>query len=106
MFNAREGAIRHNIAQRAIGSPPLTKGPLKNKTYDVELIAQDYYEAMGYEKNGIPKKETLEFLNLNFAVSDLTNAKGVAKALENEYLISQSKKEFNPTSKLLPLSGG
>ena len=106
MFNAREKAIRHYIAQRAIGSPPLTKGPLKGKSYDIELITQDYYEAMGYEKNGLPKKETLELLNLNFAVSDLINAKGVPKALENEYLISQSKKEFNPSSKIVPLSGG
>ncbi|MFX1501078.1 MAG: aldehyde ferredoxin oxidoreductase family protein, partial [Promethearchaeota archaeon] len=34
MFNAREGAIRHEISQRAIGSPPLIKGPLKDKSYD------------------------------------------------------------------------
>ena len=104
MFNAREEAIRHYIAQRAIGSPPLTKGPLKEKTYDIELIAQDYYEAMGYDKNGIPKKETLELLNLNFAIPDLVSANGVPKILENEYLKLQSKKEF--TSKLTPLSGG
>ncbi|MFW9938386.1 MAG: hypothetical protein ACFFD5_12115 [Candidatus Thorarchaeota archaeon] len=37
---------------------------------------------------------------------DLANAKGVSIALENEYLISQSKKEFNPIKKLVPLSGG
>jgi aldehyde:ferredoxin oxidoreductase len=106
MFNAREKAIHHYIAQRAIGSPPLTKGPLKGKSYDVELIAQDYYEAMGYEKNGLPKKETLKLLDLDFTLSDLANTKGVSDILENEYLISQSKKEFNPASKLVPLSGG
>ena len=105
MFNAREGAIRHYIAQRAIGSPPLDKGPLKDKSYDVELIAQDYYEAMGYEKNGLPKKETLEQLKIDFAISDLADAKGVSKALENEYLKTQSKKAFN-TSKMQPLTGG
>jgi aldehyde:ferredoxin oxidoreductase len=105
MFNAREGAIHHYIAQRAIGSPPLDKGPLKDKTYDVELIAQDYYDAMGYEKNGLPKKETLEQLKLDFTISDLTTAKGVPIALENEYLKSQSKKAFNP-AKMQPLTGG
>ena len=104
MFNAREGAIRHYIPQRAIGSPPQTKGPLKGKSWDFEIIAQDYYNAMGYEKNGIPKKETLDLLNLDFAISDLASAKGVPEALENEYLKSQSKKEF--TTKLTPLSGG
>ncbi|MEJ2295388.1 MAG: aldehyde ferredoxin oxidoreductase C-terminal domain-containing protein, partial [Candidatus Lokiarchaeota archaeon] len=86
MFNAREGAIHHYIAQRAIGSPPLDKGPLKDKSYDVELIAQDYYEAMGYEKNGLPKKETLKLLDLDFTLSDLANTKGVSDILENEYL--------------------
>ncbi len=106
MFSAREGAIRHYIPQRAIGSPPLTKGPLKGKSYDVELIVQDYYEAMGFEKNGIPKKETLALLNLDFAVSDLNNAKGVPESLENEYLKSQSKKVFNNPVKMQPLSGG
>ncbi|MFW9938392.1 MAG: aldehyde ferredoxin oxidoreductase family protein [Candidatus Thorarchaeota archaeon] len=106
MFNAREKAIRHYIAQRAIGSPPLTKGPLKDKTYDVELIAQDYYEAMGYEKNGLPKKETLEFLDLDFAVLDLAKAKGVPISLENEYLKSQGKKAFSNPTKMKPLSGG
>jgi len=106
MFNAREKAIRHYIAQRAIGSPPLTKGPLKGKSYEVELIAQDYYEAMGYEKNGLPKKETLELLNLDFAVSDLANAKGVSIALENEYLKSQVKKAFSNLANIKPLSGG
>jgi aldehyde:ferredoxin oxidoreductase len=104
MFNAREGAIRHYIPQRAIGSPPQTKGPLKGKTWDLEIITKDYYEEMGYEKNGIPKKETLELLNLDFAVSDLANVKGIPEALENEYLTSKSKKEF--TTKLTPLSGG
>jgi aldehyde:ferredoxin oxidoreductase len=109
MFNAREGAIRHDIPQRAIGSPPLTKGPLKDKSYDLEPLAQDYYAEMGYEKNGVPKKETLEHLNLDFAVSDLAIAKGVLNPLENEYIkkqITQFKKTFNNPSKIQLLTGG
>ena len=90
MFNAREGAIRHEIPQRAIGSPPQKKGPLKKKSIDLEVIAQDYYENMGFSKDGIPKEETLKKLNLNFAVSDLDKATGVPKPLINEYL--QTKK--------------
>ncbi len=104
MFNAREGAIRHYITQRAIGSPPLKKGPLKDKTYDVELIAQDYYEAMGYEKNGVPKEETLKRLKLDFALEDLAHAKGVPAVLVNEYLKSESRKTFY--TNVQPLSGG
>ena len=106
MFNAREGAIHHYIPQRAFGSPPLTKGPLKGNTFDLERIAQDYYEAMGFQRNGIPKKETLEFLNLDFAVPDLANAKGVPEVLENQYLKSQGKQVINYTGKIKPLGGG
>ncbi|MFX1500992.1 MAG: aldehyde ferredoxin oxidoreductase C-terminal domain-containing protein, partial [Promethearchaeota archaeon] len=106
MFNAREGAIRHEISQRAIGSPPLIKGPLKDKSYDLEPLAQDYYEAMGFEKNGIPKKETLQFLNLDFAISDLTNVKGISEPLENEYIKAHVKKIFNNPYNIKPLRGG
>jgi aldehyde:ferredoxin oxidoreductase len=105
MFNVREGAINHNIPQRIIGSPPQTKGPLKGKSWSLEPIAQNYYEAMGYEKNGIPKKETLEKLKLEFAMSDLTNGKGVPEPLINEYLEPHNKQISN-SKKITPLSGG
>ena len=41
---------------------------------------------MGFNKDGIPKEETLKKLNLNFAVSDLDKATGTPKPLVNEYL--------------------
>ncbi|MHA1857780.1 MAG: aldehyde ferredoxin oxidoreductase family protein [Promethearchaeota archaeon] len=86
MFNAREGAIRHEIPQRAIGSPPQQKGPIKKTSIDLEIIAQDYYKSIGFNKNGIPKKETLKKLDLDFALSDLEEATGTPKPLINEYL--------------------
>lgn len=36
MFNAREGAIRHEMTQRAQGSPPLAKGPTAGNAIDIE----------------------------------------------------------------------
>jgi aldehyde:ferredoxin oxidoreductase len=105
MFNVREGAISHYIPQRTIGSPPLSKGPNKGKTSDLEPIARVYYETMGYEKNGIPTQETLEKLNLEFAVTDLANARGVQKPLVNEYLKSRGEKINNLTGKTVPLKG-
>jgi aldehyde:ferredoxin oxidoreductase len=101
MFNVREGAISHYMPQRAFGSPPLTKGPNKDKTFDLESIAQNYYDAMGFEKNGIPKQETLKQLNLEFAVKDLENAQGVTECLENEYLKKNEKQIDNLTGKII-----
>jgi aldehyde:ferredoxin oxidoreductase len=89
MFNAREGALSHDIPQRIIGSPPLEKGPTKGNSLNLEPIAQDYYEALGYEKNGVPKQETLKQLDLEFAIADLEIASGVRQPLVNEYLESQ-----------------
>ncbi len=106
MFNAREGAIRHEIPQRAIGSPPLAKGPLKNKSIDLESIAQVYYDSMGFETNGVPKKETLEKLSLDFAIADLKNAKGIPEPLVNDYITQDGKKNEINTQPIPSLRGG
>ncbi|MHA1377649.1 MAG: aldehyde ferredoxin oxidoreductase family protein [Candidatus Helarchaeota archaeon] len=77
MFNAREGAIRHEVTKRAIGDPPMKKGPLKGKKIDVEEMAKYYYEHIGFAKNGVPKEYTLKKLGLEFCIKDLKNAKGI-----------------------------
>ena len=52
MFNAREGAIRHEVPQRLLGSPPLKKGAGAGKSIDVELMVQGYYKGIGYRQDG------------------------------------------------------
>jgi len=45
----------------------LLSGPYKGKTTDkktVEEMKQQYYEAIGWDKNGIPKSEVLRKLGL------------------------------------------
>ncbi|MBD3190417.1 MAG: hypothetical protein GF308_07220, partial [Candidatus Heimdallarchaeota archaeon] len=91
MFNAREGAIRHEINQRVIGSPPLKKGPIKDVSLDLERMAQGYYDSMGFKKDGVPKKETLETLDLDFCLNDLELCTGLPKPLVNEYLAREKK---------------
>jgi aldehyde:ferredoxin oxidoreductase len=59
MFNAREGAIRHEITPRAMGNPPQPKGPMADKTIDIETMIQGYYAGMGFDQNGLPTSETL-----------------------------------------------
>jgi aldehyde:ferredoxin oxidoreductase len=105
MFNAREGAVRHEIAQRAIGSPPQSKGPLKDKSIDVEVMVQGYYEGMGFGQDGIPLPETLSALGLDDMIPDLQINAGAPNRLVNEYLVSdmavKSKKKAP-----IPMQGG
>ncbi|MHA1145447.1 MAG: aldehyde ferredoxin oxidoreductase family protein [Candidatus Helarchaeota archaeon] len=89
MFNAREGAIRHEIARRAIGDPPLEKGPNKKVSIDVETMAQAYYESIGFDETGVPKEETLKELGLEFCIKDLKSATGRPEPFVNQYLASK-----------------
>ncbi|MHA1340608.1 MAG: aldehyde ferredoxin oxidoreductase family protein [Promethearchaeota archaeon] len=92
MFNAREGAIWHELAPRVMGDPPLQKGPLKNSSLDIEPYIREYYNAMGYREDGVPLKATLKSLNLDFCLNDLKIARGRPKPLINNYLLNKSKK--------------
>ena len=46
---------------------PLPSGPYKGKTTDRELVdmkLQAYFDTLGWDERGIPKKETLDRLDL------------------------------------------
>ncbi len=105
MFNAREGAIRHDMPQRLMGSPPLDKGPVKKVSIDFEAMAQKYYEGMGYDPQGIPTKETLETLELGDCVKDLPQCSGVPKEIVNKYL-QESNVAPRKSPNVKPLGGG
>lgn len=86
MFNAREGAIRHELPKRAIGDPPLKKGPLAGKSIDAETMIQGYYLGMGYQQDGIPTADTLASYDIADLIPDLEISTGAPAALVNEYL--------------------
>ena len=70
-FNLREG-VRTNEAYklpaRVLGQPPLADGPVKGVTVDNETQAREYFAAMGWNpQTGVPKKEALTRLGLDFA---------------------------------------
>lgn len=73
-FNLREG-IRNvdiKVPGRLIGSPPLKAGPVAGVTVDLDTQVKDYLEAMGWDTvTGVPKKETLLELDLDFVAADL-----------------------------------
>ncbi|HIH97584.1 MAG TPA: aldehyde ferredoxin oxidoreductase family protein [Thermoplasmata archaeon] len=58
-FNVREGIRPSDIklSGRAIGKPPLEKGPLKDVTIDVDKMVKAYYKEMGWDiDSGKPSK--------------------------------------------------
>ena len=103
MFNAREGAIRHDLPKRAFGDSPLKKGPLKGKSVDVEAMIQGYYLGMGYRQDGVPTTETLEHFGLTELIPDLAISTGAAKRIVNDYL--QTDAELLKGLKSEPMPG-
>jgi aldehyde:ferredoxin oxidoreductase len=64
--------IELELPGRAIGEPPLDKGPTAGRTVDVQAQVEDYLEAIGWDtKTGVPKQETLLELGLDFVAADL-----------------------------------
>ena len=73
-FNLREGVrnVDIKIPDRILGKPPLEKGPLAGVTVDVDRQVHDYLEAMGWDvRTGVPRRETLLSLDLDFVAADL-----------------------------------
>ncbi len=73
-FNLREGVrnVDIKLPGRMIGSPPLEGGPLAGVTVDVDTQVREYLEAMGWDpETGVPTRETLEQLGLDFVAADL-----------------------------------
>jgi len=75
-FNVREG-IRPadtRLKNRAVGEPPLQKGPLSGVTIDEQTLGRRYYEKLEWDyETGLPRRERLEKLGLD----------GVARLLYN-----------------------
>jgi aldehyde:ferredoxin oxidoreductase len=66
-FNVREGAITddQSIHPRALGKPPLSKGPLKNVTIDMETLQKKYFEIVGWDyPGGNPTQAKMKELNI------------------------------------------
>ncbi|KKK54601.1 hypothetical protein LCGC14_3083070, partial [marine sediment metagenome] len=73
-FNVREGIrnIDLPVPDRMIGTKPLESGPLAGVTVDMDVQVREYLEAIGWDtKTGIPTKETLESLGLDFVAAEL-----------------------------------
>ncbi|NOZ57602.1 MAG: hypothetical protein GXO73_12535 [Calditrichaeota bacterium] len=65
MFNIREGFSRKDdtLPKRLLEEPaPL--GPVKGQVVKLDQMLDEYYAFRGWDKNGVPKPETLKRLGL------------------------------------------
>ena len=73
-FNMREGIqpADHKLSDRAVGKTPLTKGPLKGKTIDIDHLMREFYDTVGWDMaTGGPKPEKMQELEIDqFLVMD------------------------------------
>jgi aldehyde:ferredoxin oxidoreductase len=72
-FNLREGlpSDGFELPPRAVGRPPLDDGPLQGVTLDMDAMKQDYFDSMGYDRDGRPTRGLLESLGLHDAAGEL-----------------------------------
>jgi len=66
-FNLREGIAPSDVKlpKRMAGQPPQEDGPVAGVTLDVDNLAREYRQAMGWDPDsGIPDENTLEKLDL------------------------------------------
>ena len=74
-FNLREGQRLDEevMPKRAYGDPPLADGPLKGVTVDRKNRAEQFFESLGWDKEGLlPTRESLEKLGgLDDVIRDL-----------------------------------
>lgn len=73
LFNVKQGVDLPSVKlhSRMSGEPPLTEGPLKNKTLSNEENIAEYWEKYGWDKDsGIPTKSTLRELGLDILLAE------------------------------------
>ena len=73
-FNVREevNLVKEYFPSLVLGNPSLEKGPLKGVTVDLELMMDEYFKEMDWDReNGKPSKKKLKELGLEYIANDL-----------------------------------
>jgi aldehyde:ferredoxin oxidoreductase len=73
-FNIREGLRRKDftVTDRLLGKPPLKEGPLAGITVDNEKLAENFFNAIGWNQEGLPNKDMLSMLGgLDNIINDI-----------------------------------
>jgi aldehyde:ferredoxin oxidoreductase len=65
LFNLREGFTRaDDTLPRRLLEEPLKEGPTAGRVVELDLMLAEYYEARGWDQDGVPTKEKLQELGL------------------------------------------
>jgi len=67
-FNMREGVKTEDqkLNDRAIGKPPLSKGPLKGVTIDIDSLQKEFFKTVGWDPmKGGPTQEKMKELGID-----------------------------------------
>ena len=67
LFNLREGLkpTHDLLPARCVGKPPLTKGPLSGNAVDHVKIAENFFEAIGWDRETMmPGEESLKDMGI------------------------------------------
>ena len=73
-FNLREGLRRKDftVTDRMIGNPPMRAGQLAGISLDNERLVENLYNAIGFNPEGVPCQDVLEFVGgLEPVIADL-----------------------------------
>ena len=73
-FNLREGhnPLKREANRRTFGDPPLSRGPLKGITIDMDTILKEYLELMDWDPvTTVPSQKRLKELGLDEVAADL-----------------------------------
>ncbi len=71
-FNVREGVKieQCKLPDRALGLPPLSKGPLKGITVDIDRLQKEFFETLGWNPlTGGPTKEKIDELGIKMSAA-------------------------------------
>jgi aldehyde:ferredoxin oxidoreductase len=69
IYNIREGLTRADDTLPArLLEEPLPEGPAEGQTVNLDVLLDAYYEFRGWDKNGVPTKEKLKELDLEWAI--------------------------------------
>lgn len=66
LFNFREGFMRSDdcLPLRNI-KEPMPEGPARGQVVELDVMLSEYYRIRGWDENGVPRKDTLERLELD-----------------------------------------
>lgn len=71
MFNIKQGVrpVEIRVNARALGMPPMKRGPHKALQVDLAVLRENYWSEIGWDhESGVPKAETLRGLGLSALV--------------------------------------